>query len=85
VGIGALAILASPNDIAELDLAGGSGYGDPLVRPLEAVQSDLDGGYVTPEGARRDYGCVVGDDGRIDAAASEALRSGKVAEFEPAE
>ncbi len=85
VGVGALAILASPNEIAELDLAGGSGYGDPLVRPLEAVQSDLDGGYVTPEGARRDYGCVVGDDGRIDAAASEALRLGKVAEFEPAE
>ena len=85
LGIGALAILASPNDVAELDMAGGAGYGDPLVRPLEAVQSDLDDGYVTPEGARRDYGCVVGDDGRIDAGASEALRRGKVAEFEPAE
>jgi 5-oxoprolinase (ATP-hydrolysing)/N-methylhydantoinase A len=85
LGIGALAILASPNDVAELDMAGGAGYGDPLVRPLEAVQSDLDDGYVTPEGARRDYGCVVGDDGRIDASASEALRRGKVPEFEPAE
>jgi N-methylhydantoinase B/oxoprolinase/acetone carboxylase alpha subunit len=66
-------------------MAGGSGYGDPLVRPLEAVQSDLDDGYVTSEGARRDYGCVVGKDGRIDAAASEMLRAKKVGELEPAD
>ena len=85
LGIGALATLASPSDVAELDMAGGSGYGDPLQRPVTAVQSDLDDGYVTPEGARRDYGCVVGADGRIDAAASETLRRGKVAEFEPAD
>jgi 5-oxoprolinase (ATP-hydrolysing)/N-methylhydantoinase A len=85
LGIGALATMVSPNDIAELDMAGGSGYGDPLQRPLKAVQSDLDDGYVTPEGARRDYGCVVGADGRIDATASEAMRQGKVAELEPAD
>jgi 5-oxoprolinase (ATP-hydrolysing)/N-methylhydantoinase A len=85
LGIGALATLKSPNDVAELDMAGGSGYGDPLVRPLEAVQSDLDDGYVTSEGARRDYGCVVGKDGRIDAAASEMLRAKKVGELEPAD
>ncbi len=85
LGIGALVTMVSPNDIAELDMAGGSGYGDPLQRPLKAVQSDLDDGYVTPEGARRDYGCVVGADGRIDATASEAMRQGKVAELEPAD
>jgi hypothetical protein len=38
---------------------------------------------VTPDGARRDYGCVVGADGRIDIAESQRLRQ-KSAEFEPA-
>ena len=85
LGIGALATLASPSEVAELDIAGGSGYGDPLQRPLEAVQSDLDDDYVTPEGARRDYGCVVAADGRIDTTASEALRRRNVPEFEPAD
>jgi len=39
--------------------AGGGGYGDPLVRDAEAVKEDVADGYVTPEGARRDYGVVV--------------------------
>ena len=55
-------------------LGGGSGYGDPLDRPYAEVQRDLDGEYVTPQGAERDYGCAVASDGRIDAAASEKLR-----------
>jgi N-methylhydantoinase B len=39
--------------------AGGGGYGDPLLREPEAVKEDVADGYVTPEGARRDYGVVV--------------------------
>jgi len=39
--------------------AGGGGYGDPLLRDLDAVREDVEDGYVTPEGARRDYGVVV--------------------------
>jgi hypothetical protein len=39
--------------------AGGGGYGDPLLRDAEAVKEDVADGYVTPEGARRDYGVVV--------------------------
>jgi len=74
LGVGALAALSSPKDIAQLNLPGGAGYGDPLVRPLAEVQSDIDNGYVSAEGARGDYGCVVGTDGQIDAAASEVLR-----------
>jgi 5-oxoprolinase (ATP-hydrolysing) len=74
IGIGALVTLTSPDEVAELRLAGGSGFGDPLQRSIEAVQSDLDGGYVTPQGARRDYGCVVGPDGLIDPGASRELR-----------
>ena len=71
VGVGALSVLETKEACAELRVAGGSGFGDPLERPFEAVQGDLDAGYVTVEGARRDYGCVFGADGAIDWAASE--------------
>src|SRR5207302_1511566 len=51
-GIGALVTLSSTDEILELRLAGGAGYGDPLDRPVDAVQRDLDGRYVTADGAR---------------------------------
>ena len=75
VGVGALSVLETTAEYAELRVAGGSGFGDPLERPFEAVQRDLDAGCVTVEGARRDYGCVVGSDGAVDRAASERLRA----------
>jgi 5-oxoprolinase (ATP-hydrolysing)/N-methylhydantoinase A len=81
LGIGALITLTSPDEIAELRLAGGSGFGDPLHRALDAVQRDLDGDYVTPEAARRDYGAAVGADGRIDIAASRELRRRRAIEI----
>jgi 5-oxoprolinase (ATP-hydrolysing) len=85
MGTGGLVVLADPSEISELHLAGGSGYGDPLERPLDAVQEDLDGGYVTAAGAERDYGCVVDTDGRIDAAASDNLREHRSKEPQAAE
>ena len=39
--------------------AGGGGHGDPLLRDPKAVREDVADGYVTVEGARRDYGVVV--------------------------
>jgi N-methylhydantoinase B len=48
--------------------AGGGGYGDPLLREPEAVKEDVADGYVTPEGARRDYGVVVRE---VDAGLAE--------------
>jgi 5-oxoprolinase (ATP-hydrolysing) len=53
-----------------VSLSGGSGFGDPRPRPLAAVAHDLAEGFITAEGAARDYGAVVGRDGSIDAAAS---------------
>ena len=85
LGVGALTTLEAPAEQAELRIAGGSGYGDPLTRPYREVQHDLDAGYITPDGARRDYGCAVGPDGVIDLVASERLRSGKALQPEPAE
>ena len=77
VGVGALSVLETPEEYAELRVAGGSGFGEPLERAFEAVQRDLDAGYITAEGAERDYGCVVGADGVVDRAASERRRAGR--------
>ena len=77
VGVGALSVLETAEEYAELRVAGGSGFGDPLERGFEAVQRDLDAGYITAEGAERDYGCVVGADGVVDRAASERRRAGR--------
>lgn len=42
-----------------LDTPGGGGYGDPLERALEDIETDLNRGYVAPESAERDYGVVI--------------------------
>ena len=39
-----------------LEKAGGGGYGPADQRDAEAIARDLAEGYVTPEGAARDYG-----------------------------
>ena len=77
--------LRTPDHVAEMLLAGGSGYGDPLDRPYDDVRRDLDGGYVTSQGIERDYGCVVGADGQIDVAASNKLREKRRKALEPAQ
>ena len=62
------------DDLLIVQSAGGGGYGDPLERPIEAVQEDLREAYITRERARDRYGVVVGDDLALDAAATEARR-----------
>jgi N-methylhydantoinase B len=64
--------------------AGGGGWGNPFEREPERVLRDVRDGYVTIEGAARDYGVVVtGDPERdpegigIDVGATERLRSGR--------
>lgn len=61
---------------------GGGGWGNPLERDPAAVLRDVRNGYVTLEGARRDYGVVVTGDPeedpeglRVDEAATRALRA----------
>jgi 5-oxoprolinase (ATP-hydrolysing)/N-methylhydantoinase A len=55
-GTGQLVQLTTTNEIVELILAGGSGYGNPRARSREKVLRDIALGYVTPQGAQRDYG-----------------------------
>jgi len=38
---------------------GGSGYGNPLERPIEKVILDVKNGLVSIKGAREDYGVVL--------------------------
>lgn len=48
-----------PGDRLELLEAGGGGYGDPARRDRRAVEADVAQGFVTPEGAARDYGYTI--------------------------
>jgi len=40
---------------------GGGGYGDPLTRDIDAVESDLNLGYITRDSATQDYGVVISE------------------------
>lgn len=54
--------------------AGGGGYGPPRTRDPEAVRRDVAEGWISRERAEAVYGVLLGDDGDVDAAATEAAR-----------
>ena len=57
---------------------GGSGFGDPFERDVEAVRRDVELGFVSREGARRDYGVVLSADGlEVDAEGTRTARLGR--------
>ena len=47
------------NDVISFQVSGGGGYGRAVNRDVEAVRRDVVKGYVSIEGAERDYGVVV--------------------------
>jgi 5-oxoprolinase (ATP-hydrolysing)/N-methylhydantoinase A len=73
-GTGELVSTTTDREIVEVCLSGGSGFGSPFERPLTAIARDLVEGYITPEAASRDYGVVIGADGRLDLAKSAERR-----------
>ncbi len=63
-----------PGDRVEVMTPGGGGYGDPFTRAAALVSRDVGRGYYTAEQARVLFGVAVGDDGAVDAAATDKLR-----------
>jgi N-methylhydantoinase B len=61
-------------DLLYFNTWGGGGWGDPYERDPELVRADVARGLVSTEGARR-YGVVIGGNGAVDAAGTEALRA----------
>jgi len=76
-GAGELVTLSRTDQFVALTLAAGSGYGDPATRSPSAVAHDVAMGWITPQGAARDYGRteVAPAEGRRVAAAETLAAS----------
>jgi N-methylhydantoinase B len=61
-------------DVLRVINGGGSGLGDPLLRPADQVARDVRAGYITAAHAKGAYGVVLAGDGGVDAPATEAAR-----------
>jgi N-methylhydantoinase B len=48
-----------PGDVVTIDAAGGGGYGNPLERDPEMVETDVTEGYISLERAKEDYGVLI--------------------------
>jgi N-methylhydantoinase B len=49
----------APGAVVDMRTGGGGGFGNPLERDPERVRADVRDGFVTVEGAARDYGVVL--------------------------
>ena len=66
---------ANPGDVITFHNPGGGGYGDPLERDPELVESDVISGYVSLEKAREDYGVIIDPETmKLDLGATQRLR-----------
>ena len=67
-----------PGDVLSFYSAGGGGYGPPQERDPEAVAADVQNGYVSVEGARRDYAVAIDPHTlQVDSAQTRKLRQGQ--------
>ena len=69
-------------DVFRHELAGGGGWGNPLERSTDKVVLDVRDGYVSLEGARRDYGvCIDHETGLADEEKTKLVRSEMAEKF----
>ena len=66
-------------DVIEFRTPGGGGWGDPLQRPVEAVQQDVRLGLVTVEHALENYGVVMNADGSVNIEQTDTQRQSRQA------
>jgi N-methylhydantoinase B len=64
-----------PGDRIVFITAGSGGWGDPLDRPAQHVERDVAYDLVSREKAESDYGVILGADGKLDTAKTDALRA----------
>ena len=67
-------VKVAEGDVLYFNTWGGGGWGNPLERGSAQVQSDVQRGLVSADGARR-YGVVLRNDGSVDDAATDKLRA----------
>lgn len=63
------------DDVVVISSGGGGGHGPAHQRDLARVLHDVSEGYVSWEGAQRDYGVVLRADGSLDEKATKARRA----------
>lgn len=64
------------NDLLRIITPGGSGWGNPLLRPTERVLDDVLDGFISVAAAARDYGVILDAEGLVvDDAVTEAARA----------
>ncbi len=66
-------------EVIRIRTTGGGGWGDPLDRPYDEVARDVAWGKVSVDGARDDYGVVVGDPAATDEL-RDSMRAARPAE-----
>jgi N-methylhydantoinase B len=69
------AMQLAAGDVVRVQTGGGGGYGDPLDRDPALVRVDVIDGYVTVDGALRDYSVVLRPDRSVDEAATASIRA----------
>ncbi|MGH6912081.1 MAG: hydantoinase B/oxoprolinase family protein [Geminicoccales bacterium] len=69
-----LTMMIKKGDVFRHEVAGAGGYGDPLERDVSSVERDVRNEVVSIKAAREEYGVVIGEDGRVDPAATERQR-----------
>ncbi|HJO68418.1 MAG TPA: hydantoinase B/oxoprolinase family protein, partial [Rhodospirillales bacterium] len=69
---------AAVGDTITVVMEGAAGYGDPYLRYPDAVRRDVLFSFVSREGAARDYGVVIADDGTVDENATARARGARV-------
>jgi N-methylhydantoinase B len=71
----AAGLVIRADDVFRQRIAGGGGYGDPLLRDPQAVADDIRDGYVTAQAGATAYGVVLDADGAVESDATAAMRA----------